>query len=80
VGIKIEWIQQAPNSSVIGKVIYKYNEKNNPVEEIHYGKEGTVTETYTYNYDLDKKDNWIRQKKIQDGKLIAIKERDIDYY
>ena len=70
----------SPDSSVIWKVVFKYNEKNNPVEEIHYGKEGRVTETYTYKYDLDKKGNWIRQKKMQDGKLIEIKERDIDYY
>ena len=44
------------------------------MEEIHYGKEGRVTQTYTYKYDPDKKGNWIRQKKMQDGKLIEIEE------
>ncbi|TMI95273.1 MAG: hypothetical protein E6H08_06515 [Bacteroidetes bacterium] len=79
-GNKTEWIQQGSDNSVIGKVIYKYNEKNNPVEEIHYGQDGTIKETYTYKYDLDRKGNWTRQKKMQDGKLIEIKERDIEYY
>jgi len=50
------------------------------LEEIHYGKEGAVKETYTYKYDFDKKGNWTRQKKTQDGKVIEIKERDIEYY
>jgi len=79
-GNKTEWIQIASDSSVVGKVIYKYNEKNSLVEEIHYGKEGNITETYTYKYDFDRKGNWTRQKKMQDGKLVEIKERDIEYY
>ena len=29
---------------------------------------------------LTKKGNWIRQKKMQDGKVIEIKVRDIKYY
>jgi hypothetical protein len=79
-GNKTEWIQIASDSSVVGKVIYKYNEKNSLAEEIHYGKEGNITETYTYKYDFDRKGNWTRQKKMQDGKLVEIKERDIEYY
>ena len=79
-GNKTEWTQTASDSTIIGKVIYKYDEKNNLLEEIHYDKSGGVKETYTYKYDLDKKSNWTRQKKMQDGKLIEIKERDIEYY
>jgi hypothetical protein len=79
-GNKTEWIQIASDSSVVGKVIYKYNEKNSLVEEIHYGKEENITDTYTYKYDFDRKGNWTRQKKMQDGKLVEIKERDIEYY
>ena len=39
-----------------------------------------MLKTYTYKYDLDKKGNWAHQKKMQDGKLIELKERDIEYY
>jgi hypothetical protein len=65
-------------SSVVGKVIYKYMRRIT-CEEIHYGQEGNVTETFT-KYEFDKKNNWIRRKKIQDGKVVEIKERDVKYY
>ncbi|HEV8270006.1 MAG TPA: hypothetical protein VGQ04_01805 [Chitinophagaceae bacterium] len=79
-GNRTEWIQQGPDSSVVGKVIYKYNEKNNLVEQTEYNSKGNVKGIYTYSYDLDKKGNWIRQKKMQDGSMIEIRERDIKYY
>lgn len=50
------------------------------MEEINYGQPGNVKEIYIYKYDFDRKGNWIRQKKMQDGKQIEIKERDIEYY
>jgi len=79
-GNKTEWIQQGSDSAVVGKVIYKYNEKNNLAEQTEYDGNGSVKANYTYNYEFDKKNNWIRQKKIQDGKVIEIKVRDIKYY
>jgi hypothetical protein len=79
-GNKTEWIQQGPDSSVVGKVIYKYNEKNNLAEQTEYKGDGSVKAIYTFSYDFDKKNNWIRQKKMQDGKVVDIKERDIKYY
>jgi len=79
-GNKTEWIQQGSDSSVVGKVIYKYNEKNNLVEQTEYKGNGSVNANYTYSYEFDKKNNWIRQKKIQDGKVVEIKTRDIKYY
>ena len=79
-GNKIEWIQSGPDGPVTGKVVYKYNEKNNLVEDIEYNRDGQVKATHTYSYEFDKKGNWIRQKKMQDGKMIEIKERDIKYY
>jgi len=79
-GNKTEWIQQGQDSAVVGKVIYKYDEKNKLAEETEYNKSGIVKALYTYSYDLDKKGNWIRQKKMQDGNLIEVKERDIKYY
>jgi PBP1b-binding outer membrane lipoprotein LpoB len=79
-GNKTEWIQQGSDSSVVGKVIYKYNQKNDLAEETQYNKEGNVNAIYTYTYEFDKKNNWIRRKKMQNGKVEEIKERDIKYY
>jgi len=79
-GNRTEWIQQGSDSAVIGKVIYKYNEKNNLAEQTEYNGNGSVKAVYTYSYDLDRKGNWIRRKKMQDGKVVEIKERDVKYY
>jgi PBP1b-binding outer membrane lipoprotein LpoB len=79
-GNRIEWIQQGQDSSVVGKVIYKYNEKNNLAEQTEYKGDGSVKAIYTYSYEFDKKGNWLRRKKMQDGKVVEIKERDVKYY
>ena len=79
-GNKTEWIQLGSDSAVVGKVIYKYDEKNKLAEETEYNKSGVVKAVYNYSYDFDKKDNWVRRKKMQDGKVIEIKEREIKYY
>jgi len=79
-GNRIEWIQKGSDTSVVGKVIYKYNEKNNLTEQTEYNGNGSVKANYTYSYEFDKKNNWIRRKKMQDGKVVEIKERDVKYY
>jgi len=79
-GNKTEWIQEGSDSSVVGKVVYKYNEKNNLAEETEYRGNGSVKAMYTYTYEFDKKGNWIRRKKMLDGKVAEIKERNIQYY
>ena len=63
----------AQDNAVVGKVIYKYNEKNNVTEQNEYNGNGSVKANYTYSYEFDKKNNWIRQKKMQDGKVVEIK-------
>jgi len=79
-GNRIEWIQKGQDTSVVGKVIYKYNEKNNVSEQTEYNGNGSVKAIYTYSYESDKKNNWIRRKKMQDGKVVETKERDVKYY
>jgi len=79
-GNRTEWIQQGSDSSIVGKVIYKYDIKNKLTEETEYDRSGNVSATYTYSYDFDNKDNWIRRKKMQDGKVVEVKERNIKYY
>ena len=79
-GNRIEWIQKGSDTSVVGKVIYKYNEKNNLTEQTEYNGNGSVKAIYTYSYESDKKNNWIRRKKMQDGKVVETKERDVKYY
>ena len=79
-GNRTEWIQTNSDNAVIGKVVYKYNEKNNLTEQTEYSGDVSVKAKFTYSYEFDKKGNWIRQKKMQDGKVVEVKERDIKYY
>lgn len=79
-GNRTEWIQTNSDNNIIGKVIYKYNEKNNLTEQTEYSGDANVKAKFTYSYEFDKKGNWIRQKKMQDGKVVEVKERDIKYY
>jgi hypothetical protein len=58
-----------PDSSVVGKVIYKYNEKNNLVEQPNIIQR-ECKGIYTIVTILIKKAIWIRQKKMQDGSMI----------
>jgi hypothetical protein len=78
-GNKTEWVQIAANGAVAGKVVYKYDDKNNMIEETLYGSNGEIKSTFTYSYEYDKKGNWTRRNKMQDGKVVEIKERQITY-
>jgi hypothetical protein len=79
-GNKTEWTQTASDSTLIGKVVYKYDNKNNLTEETEYGKDGSVKTNYSYEYEFDRKGNWTRQKKMLNGKVVEIKDREIKYY
>jgi len=78
-GNKTEWIRYGPDNSILGKVVYKFDERNNLIAETQYNPDGTVKATYAYSYELDKKNNWTRQVKMQENKVIEIKEREIKY-
>ena len=78
-GNKTEWTRIGADNSILEKVVYKFDAKNNLIEETKYKPDGTVTEAYTYTYEFDRKNNWIRQKKMQDNTVIEIKEREIKY-
>ena len=79
-GNKTEWTRYGADNSVLGKVAYKFDAKNNLIEETQYKPDGSIKETHTFTYDFDKKNNWIRQKKMLDNKVVEIKEREIKYH
>lgn len=79
-GNRTEWTRYGSDNSVLGKVVYKFDAKNNVTEEVHYNNDGSIKETYTFTYDFDKKNNWIRQKKMLNNTVIEIKEREIKYH
>jgi hypothetical protein len=78
-GNRTEWIQAASDSSIIGRVLYKFNDKNELIEETTY-RGNTLRSSFTYTYEYDKKRNWIRRTKSENGKVVEIKERNYTYY
>jgi len=64
----------------MGKITYKYDDKDNMIQETKYAADGTVKEDYTYTYDFDKKGNWTRRKKMQNGTVVEIRERQYKYF
>ena len=78
-GNKTEWTRLTSSNAVLGKVVYKYNDKNNLIEQNEYEGASTLKSSFTFTYEYDKKGNWIRQNKLQDNQVIEIKERQITY-
>lgn len=78
-GNRAEWRQYGPANSVVGKVVYKYDASNNLIEEKHFTGFGILKATYVISREFDKKNNWIREKKMENNTVIEIKEREIKY-
>lgn len=79
-GNRTEWLQLTQTNALIGKVEYKYDDKNNIIGENKYKGDGTLTESSTFTYEFDKKGNWVRQEKIQNGAVVEVRERVYKYY
>lgn len=80
IGNRTEWLQLTQTNQIIGKVEYKYDDKNNIIEERKYKGDGSQTEANTFTYEFDKKGNWTRQKKIQNGAVVEVRERVYKYF
>lgn len=59
---------------------YTYDEKGNMTEEEVLKVDGSLKNKFTYNYKFDKKNNWITQVKMENGKAVEIKERTYKYF
>lgn len=77
----------------LSKYTYQYDEKGNMVEKrwymsiisiqngiiVHKSPE-KLTSIFIIKYEYDSIGNWIKKSEFEDGKLISISEREIDYY
>lgn len=79
-GNRTEWLQLTQTNQIIGKVTYKYDENNNIIEETKFKGDGTQTETSTFTYEFDKKGNWTRAKKMQNGAVVEVRVREYKYF
>ena len=79
-GNRTEWLQLTQTNQVIAKVTYKYDDKNNIIEETKYQGDNTVKEAFTYTYEFDKKGNWTKQKKLQNGTVVETRVREYKYF
>jgi hypothetical protein len=79
-GNRTEWLRLTQTNVILAKVVTKYDDKNNMTEESTYNSDGTLKTAFTYTYEFDKKGNWIRQKKMQNGAVVEVKVREYKYY
>jgi len=79
-GDRIEWLQLTQANQVIYKVVYKYDNNHNIIEETKFNPDGSVKETFTYTYEFDKKGNWTKQKKLQNGTVVETRVREYKYF
>jgi hypothetical protein len=48
-------------SDIIHKKISKYDDKNNLIEESTYDRKGSLIDSYSYIYNYDSYDNWVKK-------------------
>ena len=79
-GNRTDWLRLTETNAPFGKTSYKYDDKNNKTEETIYNPDGSVKESYSYTYEFDKKGNWVKQRKIQNGTVVELRKREYKYY
>jgi len=63
------------------KITSTYDDDGNLISiEIYNPSGNPATQKLTYKYDFDKTGNWINQQIFNNGSLLRIKKRDIEYY
>jgi len=78
-GNRTEWARLGPDNSVLGKIVSKYDDKNNLIQQTEYKGTSELKSDFTFTYEFDRKGNWTRQNKLVAGKMVEIKERQISY-
>jgi hypothetical protein len=68
------------NDSLESWVYYKYNENNLISEEFNHDGMRKVTNNYTCQYEYDVNNNWIKRTHFEDGEIVKITRRKIEYY
>ncbi len=76
--VEKKWLYS--DGSVMGEWTHTYDEYGNLIEEYSYTFDEDLDTTYTYEYKYDKYNNWIRKITYEDGKIINIEKREIEYY
>lgn len=70
-----------PWGSLISKFTYRFDNNGNPCEENSYNSDGTLKSTSGFIYsEFDKRGNWLKKVKLENGKPVGITCRDLEYY
>ena len=59
---------------------FKYDDKGNEIERNRHKSDWIVDCEYTYKYELDTINNWIKRIDFKNDKPQYILEREIEYY
>jgi hypothetical protein len=78
-GNNTEWIA-FEGETITNKASYGYDKYGNLTKVLTIGKGGKVIEDKAYNYEYNKKGNWIKKVFISNGRPAIITERTISYF
>lgn len=79
-GNKIESIYYDSDESIYRRECFKYDEYGNIIENAYFDYKEQSNLSLFFEYELDNKNNWIKQFLIQGGKRKIVWERKIIYY
>ncbi len=64
----------------IHKIIYRFDSRKNPTEEIVYKSKNTIEKHRKYQYSFDALGNWVKKVIYENGSPVKIVEREIKLY
>ena len=87
-GSQKEKLYYSKDGSLDRKYSYTLDDKGNEIEEMSYGKDGSVRDKYSYSYEYDANENWVKRAAskwvTKDGKSqpapYTVDYRTITYY
>ncbi len=79
-GKRIEKVKYKPSTSFQIRETYVNDDKGNNIQTFMYDSDGICFAKFTYKYEYDEKDNWIKQITYKDKKPVELTEREIEYY
>jgi hypothetical protein len=62
------------------RIIFKYNERNHPIEVTKYNNDGSIEYKDSSKYVYDKTGNWIKRTDFSDNQIDTVTERKVEYY
>ncbi len=79
-GKEIEYFEYEPDGSVKLRHITEYDEHLSILKRVTFNSEGEIVQTKSFQYQYDKKGNWIRITEYRNSVPQTVRIREIEYF